>query len=354
MRAPVLLLLVLAIGLGLGTIQFARNWLKGERDALSAMQGDAAPELQVSRVLVTAADTPSGHFLRVGDMRWQEWPVDAVSEAYFTEGEVALEDLVGAVVRRGINSGEPITNNRVVRPGDRGFLAGVLTPGMRAKSVPVNETTGIAGLVFPGDRVDLVLVHSIIEETQDKSAKRTVAETVLTNRRVLAIDQIVNDLTSEPLVADNVTLELTPREVEKVTVLLRLGSLSLSLRGVAESEDALPPLIATSSLDMQEGKNPLEVSEMASEGEMPIKEPMRGEGAAPAALATDEKQVADNSQAGDEVHAPTVLDSGEPLYPTYTLDSDVSTLLPIPSFAGESIVIFHGTRSGDNPLAVDN
>ncbi|MEM1399608.1 MAG: Flp pilus assembly protein CpaB, partial [Pseudomonadota bacterium] len=211
MRAPVLLMLVLAIGLGFGTIQFARNWLQSERDALSAIQQQEVPELAVNRVLVTAGSLPSGHFLRVGDMRWQEWPEEAISDPYFTESEVALEELVGAVVRSGMNEGEPVTANRVVRPGDRGFLAGVLTPGMRAMAVPVNETTGIAGLVFPGDRVDLILRHAIVEETEDKATKRTVSETVLTNRRVLAIDQTVDDLSSEPLVADNVTLELTPR-----------------------------------------------------------------------------------------------------------------------------------------------
>ncbi|MEM8914524.1 MAG: SAF domain-containing protein, partial [Pseudomonadota bacterium] len=109
MRAPVLLMFVLAIGLGFGTIQFARNWLQSERDALSAIQQQEVPELAVNRVLVTAGSLPSGHFLRVGDMRWQEWPEEAISDPYFTESEVALEELVGAVVRSGMNEGEPVT-----------------------------------------------------------------------------------------------------------------------------------------------------------------------------------------------------------------------------------------------------
>lgn len=335
MRAPVLLLLVLAAGLGLGTIQFARNWLQGERDALSAMQGEAAPELAVTKVLVTAGTMPSGHFLRAGDMRWQDWPEEALSESYFTSSAVQLEDLVGAVVRSGMSAGEPITANRVVRPGDRGFLAGVLTPGMRAMAVPVNETTGIAGLVFPGDRVDVILTHSVIEETQEKSAKRIVSETVLTARRVLAIDQTVDDLTTEPIVADNVTLELTPREVERVNVLMDMGSLSLSLRGVAETEDTLPPLIAAKGQD--------QVADMPGPA-APFKEPMAGNGApgaSAAALPEGEKQVAEHASSPGEEG----LDSGLPLYPTYTLDSDVSSLLPVPAFAGESIVVFHGNRS---------
>lgn len=345
MRAPVLLLLVLAVGLGFGTIQFARNWLESERNALTAMQQDEpAPELAVSRVLVTAGDMPSGHFLRAGDLRWQEWPEEAISEQYFTERDVQLEELVGAVVRSGMNSGEPITSNRVVRPGDRGFLAGVLTPGMRAMSVPVNETTGIAGLVFPGDRVDLILSHGVVEETEEKATKRTVSETVLTNRRVLAIDQMVDDLANEPAVADNVTLELTPREVEQVTVLLGLGSLTLSLRGIAEREEDLPPLIP--------GDEQNQVAETPTGAGKPIKEPMRGEGTGD--LSADAPQVAqqgvtgalsqspvDAKAPGDDRH----LDSGAPLYPTYTLDSDVSSLLPVPAFAGETIAIFHGTRS---------
>ena len=263
-------------------------------------------------------------------------------DAWCIDGSLdELEELVGAVVRSGMNPGEPITANRVVRPGDRGFLAGVLTPGMRAMAVPVNETTGIAGLVFPGDRVDLILTHSIIEETPEKSAKRIVSETVLTNRRVLAIDQMVDDLANEPVVADNVTLELTPREIEKVNVLMDMGSLSLSLRGIAESEDALPPLIAGSGQD--------QVADLPGTPQ-PIKEPMAGEAAgrqpAASANAPADKVVADSGQ--DGVREPA-LDSGEPLYRTYALDSDVSTLLPVPTFAGESITIFHGSRSGGGP-----
>lgn len=344
MRAPVLLLLVLAVGLGFGTIQFARNWLENERNALTAVQDAPAPELQVSRVLVTAGDMPSGHFLRAGDLRWQEWPEGAIAEQYFTEQEVQLEELVGAVVRSGMNSGEPITSNRVVRPGDRGFLAGVLTPGMRAMSVPVNETTGIAGLVFPGDRVDLILSHGVVEETPEKATKRAVSETVLTNRRVLAIDQMVDDLANEPAVADNVTLELTPQEVEHVTVLLGLGSLTLSLRGIAEREEDLPPLIG--------GEEPNQVAETPMSVDKPIKEPMRGDGGTD--LSVDAPQVAQQGIAGAqspqtaklaETQGDGRLDSGIPLYPTYTLDSDVSSLLPVPAFAGESLIIFHGTRS---------
>ena len=348
MRAPVLLLLLLAVGLGLGTVQFARSWLQGERDALSAMQDTAGPEIRVAKVLVTAGKMPSGHFLRAGDMRWQDWPEEALSEAYFTDQAVTLEDLVGAVVRAGMNSGEPITANRVVRPGDRGFLAGVLTPGMRAMAVPVNETTGIAGLVFPGDRVDLILTHGVIEELPDKSAKRVVSETVLTNRRVLAIDQLVDDLTSEPLVADNVTLELTPQEAERVNVLMSMGSLTLSLRGIAETEDALPPLIAADATEQVAGAPPAAALPAGAAAPAPAqKEPLSGEDAD--LKQQPDKQVAQGaSQEAEDLQggADHRLDSGIPLYPTYSLDSDVSSLLPVPAFAGESIVLFHGSRSG--------
>ena len=183
---------------------------------------------------------PAGSFVKPEHVRWQAWPEEAVGDSYLLEGTAKPEDIVGAVVRRGIAAGEPVTNGRIVRPGDRGFLAAVLQPGMRAISVSVNPTTGIAGLVFPGDRVDLLLTQTI----PSGNTPRMASETVLENVRVLAIDQVLNDQSGEPTLGKNTTIEVTPKQAEVVAVASDLGKLSLSLRSLARpatGKDALDP-----------------------------------------------------------------------------------------------------------------
>ncbi len=221
---------LLAVIVGGATIYFAREWLANERAAASEVQ---RVEVEATEVLVAVEPMSAGRFVKPEDLRWQPWPLDNVADAYIEQGEMVIDDFIGSVVRTGVAEGEPITLNRVVKPGDRGFLAAVLTPGMRAISVPVDETSGIAGLVFPGDRVDVILTHAVRQDTAEGVQVRRASETVLTDVRVLAIDQMVEQ-SAGPVLANTATLEVTPEQAEKVRVMLQLGSLSLSLRSLAE------------------------------------------------------------------------------------------------------------------------
>ena len=125
----------------------------------------------------------------------------------------------------------------------RGFLAAVLEPGKRAVSVSVNPTTGISGFVFPGDRVDVILTHTIKEEdgggggNEGNQTIRRASETVLTDIRVIAVDQTTNDQSAQPVVAKNVTLEVTPKQAEILSLVSELGKLSLSLRSIVRQDD---------------------------------------------------------------------------------------------------------------------
>ena len=239
MSARALIFVVIALVMAGATAMIARNYLSSERAQLSA-QAKPAPQQVTKNVMVAAVDLPAGSFIKPEHVRWQAWPQEAVGESYLLEGTAKPEDIVGAVVRRGIAAGEPVTNGRIVRPGDRGFLAVVLQPGMRAISVSVNPTTGIAGLVFPGDRVDLLLTQTI----PASNPPRMASETVLENVRVLAIDQVLNDQSGEPTLGKNTTIEVTPKQAEVVAVASDLGKLSLSLRSLARpatGKDALDP-----------------------------------------------------------------------------------------------------------------
>lgn len=225
-----LILVLIAVIAAGGTAMMARNWLNIER----AQTVQVAPTVKetTNKVLVASENLATGHIIKQEDLRWQPWPEDGVLDLYVVEGVGSATDYAGSVVRRGIAAGTPVTLDQIVKSGERGFLAAVLPPGMRAVSVPISATSGISGFVFPGDRVDLILTHKI----KTDGGARHASETVLTNVRVLAVDQDTNDQENAPRIAKTATLEVTPKQVEKIAVLRQLGALSLSLRSLARAD----------------------------------------------------------------------------------------------------------------------
>src|SRR3954447_20736346 len=239
------ILLPLVALLVAGASTFAvRGWLERGRPPEQARP----VEKQLKAVLVAAARMPVGSFVQADGLRWQEWPDVAVPDSYLVRGRNDEADLVGAVVRRPIAAGQPIGADSVVKPGDRGFLAAVLDPGMRAISVPIDEAAGNAGLIFPGDHVDLILTQSI-EAAGDPAGSRRLSETVLEDLRVIAIGQRLKDEGGEEAAGGKqprtATLEATPEAAEKIALVNELGKLALSLRSLAVASPAQPPTTAT-------------------------------------------------------------------------------------------------------------
>ncbi len=233
----VLLLLVAVVAAGV-TALYARNWLNNERAALMASLPEEKAVAAAQYVLVTNEELAAGSFVKVDHLKWQPWPEEGVLDSYTVKGKRELEEFVGTVVRAKINAGEPLTDARVVHPGDRGFLAAVLEPGKRAVSVPVNATTGISGFVFPGDWVDVILTVNLrAEDENGKNRERFFSETLIGDIRVLAIDQAVENAEGEVSVAKTATLEVTPKQAEKIAIALEMGNLSLSLHSIAREQD---------------------------------------------------------------------------------------------------------------------
>src|SRR3546814_4105362 len=162
-------------------------------------------------------------------MRWQAWPQAAIGPDHFVKGQINLQELVGSVVRQSIAQGEPLIPAGIVRPGDRGFLAAILTPGMRAVTVAINATSGIAGLIFPGDRVDLILTHAI-DTSEESKRERRASETVLRNVRILATDQRTDFEEGTPgQPATTATLEVDPKQAAGIAIDSELGRLALKI-----------------------------------------------------------------------------------------------------------------------------
>lgn len=237
-----ILLLAVAALLTILTVWSVRSYLDGQKAALDAraraLQQQPKTAAQGTMVLVAKTDLPTGSFIKPEHLRWQAWPDDGA--VYVRQSDRRLEEFVGSVVRARVAAGEPVTDGRVVKPDDRGFMAAVLTPGMRAISVAVNPTSGISGFVLPGDRVDLVLTHAIKSGSEGgggNSQDRHASETILSDLRVLAIGQKIQESKSgETITAGTATLEVSPKQVEMVAVAIELGKLSLSLRSLGKTD----------------------------------------------------------------------------------------------------------------------
>ena len=212
--------------------------------------GHAAPVVQAAvivpvsgpRVLIAQRNLATGTIITPDAITYQPWPKPAVQATYFLDGTTDRAKLIGTVVRTPIAAGQPLMQGALVSPGDRGFLAAALAPGMRAVTIPVSDMSGVAGFIFPGDHVDMMLTQTVksTDTTNPNALPLSLTETVLTNLRVLATDQATEtEVTpagqSVAKIAHNVTLEVTPRVAEKIEVAQTLGTLSLALRSLADT-----------------------------------------------------------------------------------------------------------------------
>ena len=242
--------LVIAIGAAFGVNQMMRGASAPEARAA------AAPEIAGPMILVATRQLPVGTIIGPDSFRFQPWPKELVEKAYFKKEKTDVNTLVGTVVRYPITAGQPLTQGALVHPDDRGFLAAALGPGMRAVTVKVSQEQGVAGFVFPGDRVDVLLAQTI--EVKEGSAypddQIFTAETIVRNVRVLATDQRYDaeDETGKTPVRTfgSVTLEATPDLAERIAVAQNMGKLSLALRPLAESSGELEAAIASGDINV--------------------------------------------------------------------------------------------------------
>ena len=265
MNVKKIMLLVGALVIAAVTAIMAKNMFAGA----GAEQAQAAAATQAvpvgPKVLVARKALPVGTIIDAESLTYQPWPTEMMQSAYYTEGQPDsdMSKLLGTVVRYPITAGQPVTRGALVGPQDRGFLAAALGPGMRAVTVPVNASTGVAGFVFPGDRVDIVLTQEV---TGSDGPALKVSETIVRNVRVLATDQRIDskgeDGKTEVKTFSNVTLEATPRIAEKIAVAQSVGQLSLSLRSIADNTAELERAIASGEVRVPEGTNPAQERQM--------------------------------------------------------------------------------------------
>jgi pilus assembly protein CpaB len=234
------LLLLTALGLGLIGYEVTRPPTKVM--VSSAPDAPPPPPLTVD-VLVAARSLPAGTLMKEEDFTKRAVPSADVPKGALTDTPETRGDLHGALLRHYLDANNILMTGDVLHPRDRGFLAAVLTPGTRAISVGVDAITGDGGLIWPGDRVDLILTQQL-DDKGTPLAKRFVSETVLSDVRVVAVDQSIaqgavaaGDNTTGRL-ARTVTLEVTPQQAERAALADRLGKITLAIRAADTVADA--------------------------------------------------------------------------------------------------------------------
>jgi pilus assembly protein CpaB len=209
------------------------------RNKLVNLQKGSHPQAASTRILVAKRDITAGRFVdSAADIDWAE-PRGDMSEAdVIHEGKTKKSEFNGGVVRRNIKAGKPIAPDEITRAGDGGFLSAVLEPGLRAVSIAVTATTGAAGFIAPGDRVDLIVTHRIKTSRGETAGEDTVvSETFVRDVRVVAVDQSLESPENKALVAKNVTVEVTESQAEQIAVATEMGKISMALRSALREEN---------------------------------------------------------------------------------------------------------------------
>ena len=230
--------LAVAVGAAGGAALLAKGMLSRPEQPQAEQQ---APAMEMARVLVAANEISQGQVVTRADLRWQDWPVEAVADIFITSGNRpdALDDISGSIARFTVSSGEPINEIKLVRADHGGFMSAILPSGMRAISTRISPETGAGGFILPNDRVDVLLTKSDDENNPGRGGDSYVSETVLRNVRVLAIDQTIREEDGEQVVVGKTaTLELGPEQAEVLALAEQIGELSLALRSLSDSQAA--------------------------------------------------------------------------------------------------------------------
>jgi pilus assembly protein CpaB len=194
----------------------------------------ALPPIAMSEVLVASSNIQPGLALTTDMVKWQSWPQSSVDPAFITHASAPnLADAIkDTVVRVPLYAGQPISNTSIVHGNATGFMAAQLQPGMRALSITISVDSGAGGFILPNDRIDLMLTTK-----SNDNPPHVKVKTILSNVRVLAVDQtFTEDKNTKTVVGKTATLELTPSQAELVAAAQNSGMLSLSLRGLGDSD----------------------------------------------------------------------------------------------------------------------
>jgi pilus assembly protein CpaB len=195
-------------------------------------------QMDTVEILVAKGDINMGQVVSAQDIQWQIWPASAASSYFVRKKDQpdAIQQFTGSIARAPFVSGEPIREAKLIKANGSGFMAALLPSGMRAVSTEISPETGAGGFILPNDRVDVLLTRRDREVERTTGVEAHVSETILTDVRVLAIDQTIEEKNGQRVVVGRTaTVELSPRQAETLAVSRQRGVLSLALRSLIDA-----------------------------------------------------------------------------------------------------------------------
>nr|WP_245484115.1 MULTISPECIES: Flp pilus assembly protein CpaB [unclassified Mesorhizobium] len=221
-------MIILAGVFGVLAVVLANIWLANQRSALAQSNG-----IQASTIVVAAIPLKFGDTLSADKLREIAWPAGAVPAGAFKTVKEAMGGNGARQALQTISVNEPVLAGKITGAGQRATLSAVLGEGMKAVSIRVNDVLGVAGFVFPGDRVDVLLTRTVHD---DQGGDKSFVDVLLQSMKVLAVDQVADESKDNPQVVKSVTLEASTKDAQKLTLAAGAGQLSLALRQAAANQ----------------------------------------------------------------------------------------------------------------------
>ncbi len=250
MRPVVVVLFILALVAAAVAAYLAKQFIASQQQIPMASQESPAIPTGTEEVLVANRDINPGEVLTSGDFKWERWPQSLVDARFLLhtatvtgadgQPQDPMEALSGMIAKRAIMLGEPISQQMLIKQGNSSVAAANIAPGMRALAISVSASTGVAGLILPNDRVDVVMTGNLRSVTSLEGRTDVIgqfaSETVVKDARVVAVDQKLTHDPKEGVGEDarTITLEVTPQEAERLLTASQVGPLTLSLRSMVK------------------------------------------------------------------------------------------------------------------------
>lgn len=249
-----LIILLVAAGAAIAAVFLVRSIQTPQPAAAAAASSAVRDAIPTDEILIARRPIAAGQFVIVDDLKWQPWPATAPTGSFIEHkaNPDAMEKFVGAVARVPLAEGEPVIADRLVKPGTAGFMAAMMTPGMRAVSLEIAPETAAGGFILPNDRVDVIVTREIEKQSDsgDGGMQNVRSDLILSNIRVLAIDAVYGKPApgegetpeagtgqGEALIGTRATLELAEKDATLLASAQKAGDITLSLRSISQNGD---------------------------------------------------------------------------------------------------------------------
>ena len=230
---------IVVLGIALSAGGIAAYLASSGSDAPKVAPAEPVAQLATVDVLVAKSDIGLGQNVKPEDMQWQTWPQATASNVFIRKSDRpdAMTQLVGSIAREPLIAGEPIRDQKLVKASGSGFMAAILPSGARGISTEISPETGAGGFILPNDRVDVILTRRERHPENLALPETVVSEIILSNVRVLAIDQAPKEKEGQTtVVGKTVTLELRPDQAEILARSHQMGTLTLALRSITDAK----------------------------------------------------------------------------------------------------------------------